>query len=187
MVQEARNLERFSLAEELNSALTGLESALAEAGRSAGAIRSLIPQIVALADLADQMETAMTNVRRQHDGVAAVDEQPVAPPPQLRPVAPSPLARGTADASPSRCLRIDVRSKSGALDLRAVDRSVNESPAVVDVALLEYDGSHASLKVWVGPLAAPPSVRETLLESLGRHLAEQGEVEVQVEFEVALG
>lgn len=202
MVQEARNLEPSGLADELDGALTRLESALSEAGGAVRAIRGIIPQIAALVGVVDQMEAAMTRVRQQLSASARADSQAPMASPSLRPVPPGPsdyeaspieptVAAVPAEAQPansvSHCLRIDVRSKDGSLDLRAVDRSVNESPAVVDVALLDYDGHHATLKVWVEAASTPAFVRGALLESLERHLAERGEAEVQIDFEEESG
>jgi hypothetical protein len=83
----------------------------------------------------------------------------------------------------SHCLRVDVWAKSGSLDLKAVDRSINETPAVADVALLDYDGRSATLKVWVDASDSAAEVRRVLLESFRRHLAEHGETEVHIGFE----
>jgi hypothetical protein len=83
----------------------------------------------------------------------------------------------------SHCLMLGVTSKSGSLDLKAVDGSVNENPAVVDVALLDYDGRQATLKLWINHQADPQSVREALLASLQRRLGEDDDAEVQIEFE----
>ena len=85
----------------------------------------------------------------------------------------------------SLCLRVEVWAKSGSLDLKAVDRSINETPAVADVALLDYDGRSATLKVWVDASDSPVEVRRGLLESFRRHLAEQEETEVHIGFEGA--
>jgi hypothetical protein len=83
----------------------------------------------------------------------------------------------------SHCLLLGVTSKNGSLDLKAVDGSVNENPAVVDVALLDYDGRQATLKLWINNQADPQSVREALLASLQRRLGEDDDAEVQIEFE----
>lgn len=85
----------------------------------------------------------------------------------------------------SNCLVLDVSTKAGSLDLRAVDGSVNENTAVVDVALLDYDGRHATLKVWIDASANPITVRDSLLESLQRRLADDKDAEVRIDFEAS--
>ena len=92
---------------------------------------------------------------------------------------------GEAGQPASHCLLLGVASKIGSLDLKAVDGSVNENPAVVDVALLDYDGRKASLKLWINGAADPAGVRDALLGSLRRRLGEEDEAEVQIEFESA--
>ncbi|MDZ4277526.1 MAG: hypothetical protein U1B78_00140 [Dehalococcoidia bacterium] len=83
----------------------------------------------------------------------------------------------------SSCLRLDVRSKIGSLDLKTVDGSVNENPAVVDVALLDYDGRQATLKLWVNEAADADGVREALLSSLRRRLGDDEDAEITIELE----
>jgi len=89
------------------------------------------------------------------------------------------------EGQPSHCLRLGVASKVGSLDLKAVDGSVNENPAVVDVALLDYDGRKATLKLWINGAADPVGVRDALLGSLRRRLGDEGNAEVEIEFEGA--
>jgi hypothetical protein len=93
---------------------------------------------------------------------------------------PAPAPKNT---TPSHCLRLDVRSKSGSLELKAVDDAVNENTSVVDVALLEYDGRNATLRVWIETSADPASVRETLLDSLERNLAGNQDADVTLDYE----
>lgn len=90
--------------------------------------------------------------------------------------APSP------SAETSRCLRLDVTSKSGNLDLKEVDTSVNENPSVIDVALLDYDGRQASLKLWINEAADPDGVRDALKSSLRNHLGKKN-IELSIELE----
>jgi hypothetical protein len=67
------------------------------------------------------------------------------------------------DAAGLVCFRLEFESRPGPLDLRTVDDAVSEHPAVQDVALLDYDGKHASLKVWIDSTATPATVQEMLL------------------------
>jgi hypothetical protein len=66
--------------------------------------------------------------------------------------------------SPLLCFRLEFESRPGPLDLRTVDDAVSEHPAVHDVALLDYDGKHASLKVWIDETSSPAGVQEMLIE-----------------------
>ena len=83
----------------------------------------------------------------------------------------------------SHRLRMGVSSKAGSLDLRAVDGAVNENPAVVDVALLDYDGRNATLKLWINGAADPQAVRESLITSLRGRLGDEQEADVRIEFD----
>lgn len=81
-------------------------------------------------------------------------------------------ASGSPDEAPAAhpdapalvCFRLEFESRPGPLDLRTVDDAVSEHPAVHDVALLDYDGKHASLKVWIDETSTPAGVQEMLLE-----------------------
>ena len=118
------------------------------------------------------------------------ESEPVAETTESEPVAetaaPEPAAE-IAEPEPaqavSHCLRLTVKSNSGSLDLKAVDGSVNENPAVVDVALLDYDGRKATLKLWVNESADPIGVRDALLGSLRRRLGDEQAAEVHIDFE----
>lgn len=60
--------------------------------------------------------------------------------------------------------RLEFESRSGPLDLRTVDDAVSEHPAVRDVALLDYDGRKATLKVWIEASASPADVQQSLTD-----------------------
>jgi hypothetical protein len=62
------------------------------------------------------------------------------------------------------CFRLEFESRPGPLDLRTVDDAVSEHPAVRDVALLDYDGRKATLKVWITADASPSDVQQALTE-----------------------
>jgi hypothetical protein len=104
--------------------------------------------------------------------------------PEPEQAVPASLAQGSGEQT-SHCLRLGVASKAGSLDLKAVDGSVNENPAVVDVALLDYDGRKATLKLWINGAADPVGVRDALLGSLRRRLGDESDADVQIEFEGA--
>ncbi|MGB6895836.1 MAG: hypothetical protein WBF37_07850, partial [Dehalococcoidia bacterium] len=85
-------------------------------------------------------------------------------------------AEAAGPAEPARrCFRLEVEADQGSLDLKAVDRSVSENAGVVDVALLDYDGRRASLKIWVEQEAEPEQVQSALLERLKANLGAEGE------------
>lgn len=168
----------------LEAALTALDTALTEAGRAVSAIRNHLPQVSALAEIMSTMESAMTLARKSLGGPAA-PTRPAATPP-LRPVpSPEPAEQERAPAAQagSRALRLRVGSKSGSLDLKAVDAAVNENPGVVDVALLDYDGRAATLKLWLSETEDPNALREALLESLRRRLGDEETAEISIELE----
>jgi len=86
------------------------------------------------------------------------------------------------------CFRLEVEADQGSLDLKTVDRSVSENAGVVDVALLDYDGRRASLKIWVEHEAEPAQVRSDLLERLRSNLdaeGQSGEVSISLSEEPA--
>ncbi|MBI5284094.1 MAG: hypothetical protein HY874_03285 [Chloroflexi bacterium] len=60
------------------------------------------------------------------------------------------------------CFRLEFESQPGPLDLRTVDDAVSEHPEVRDVALLDYDGRRATLKVWITGAASPSDVQDAL-------------------------
>lgn len=111
--------------------------------------------------------------------------EPVEIEPESQQTVPASVAQSATDELTSHCLRLGVASKSGSLDLKAVDGSVNENPAVVDVALLDYDGRKATLKLWINGAADPAGVRDALLGSLRRRLGDESDADVQIEFEGA--
>jgi hypothetical protein len=116
-----------------------------------------------------------------------ISEQ-VTPPPSPQQIGAEPVAIPSKPETIrpiSHRLRMSIVSKAGSLDLKAVDGAVNENPAVVDVALLDYDGRHATLKLWVSGGADPDGVQESLLASLRRRLGDEGDVEVRMDFEEA--
>jgi hypothetical protein len=207
MADAARSGDVSNVTAELEGALSTLETALAQASRSTMVIRSNMAQITTLADTVREMETAITLARQslsvplaglrvaEQPALRAVParEQPApAPEPQIAAQphaeaapasAPALVAEPGTGAQVSHCLRVAVTSKGGSLDLKAVDGSVNENPAVVDVALLDYDGRQATLKLWINQSADPAGVRDALLGSLRRRLGDEGDAEVSIDFE----
>ena len=93
----------------------------------------------------------------------------------------SPAEAAPPGSPASDSLQLSITATSGSLDLKAVDRSINESPAVVDVTLLDYDGRNATLKVWITETADPVGVREALLESLLRNFGDGQDTEISID------
>lgn len=74
----------------------------------------------------------------------------------------TPVPEATA-SEPLITFRLELESNPGPLDLRAVDEAVNQHPFVRDVALLDYDGRRATLKVWVSATTTAAEVQESLI------------------------
>ncbi len=66
------------------------------------------------------------------------------------------------EAGGTTCFRIEFESAASPLDLRTVDDAISAHPAVRDVALLDYDGRRAALKVWITPDTTPAEVQSDL-------------------------
>jgi hypothetical protein len=69
--------------------------------------------------------------------------------------------------------------------LKAVDGAVNDNQDVVDVALLDYDGREATLKLWINPEVDTEGVRQALLESLKNELGDDGSADAYIDYEEA--
>jgi hypothetical protein len=83
-----------------------------------------------------------------------------------------------AEAQGLVCFRLEFESRPGPLDLRTVDDAVSEHPAVRDVALLDYDGRKATLKVWIDGSASPSDVQSTLVERSSQLFAAGNDVTI---------
>lgn len=97
-------------------------------------------------------------------------------------VAEAPEGQTAAPVNPSSAtlvsFRLEFESKPGPLDLRAVDDAVSEHPSVRDVALLDYDGRKATLKVWIEDTATPAQVHEALAQKATSLFGTENEVTV---------
>ncbi|MCH7837932.1 MAG: transposase, partial [Chloroflexi bacterium] len=121
----------------------------------------------------------------QAEALEAESAQPEPEPIQLNPeTTPSAtLSEGALDSPASDSLQLSISATSGSLDLKAVDRSINEIPAVVDVTLLDYDGRNATLKIWTTETADPAGVKEALLESFRRNFGDGQDTEISIDLE----
>lgn len=210
MVEKAHTADVSSIKTELDQALSTLDIALLEAGRSVATVREQVAHVVKLAERSREMEAAMARAREQlamsfENGGASpplravpslgpseeIEAPVMEPDAQLDRDSREPDTGGVEEPKPektaaipapvpsaetSRCLRLAVSSKSGNLDLKEVDSSVNENPAVIDVALLDYDGRQATLKLWINEASDPDGVRDALLSSLRNHLGKKDTV-----------
>ena len=207
MVEDASTVDLSTVKDEMDEALSKLDLSLLEAGRSISIVRNKLGRLMKLAEHAGEMEAAIARAREQlnisFDATTAfplralpLEEPDDEPEPVLEPGAAaadvherddvkaprSHIAPHAKTAVTSRCLRLSVKKKSGNLDLKEVDGSVNENSSVIDVALLDYDGRKATLKLWVNEKSDPEGVRDALLSSLRNHLGEK-DTEVHIEFE----
>jgi hypothetical protein len=168
---------------EFTAALDSLTSALEDAAKAAQSLQSITPALAGLHKLVADLEGRMDRAREalgqeaiqvsRATGPVAL-AKPGAEPPAKPVVVPDEATQSRSnDVRPNPCFILDVKSVSGPLDLKAVDSSVNGNPDVVDVALLDYDGRRATLKVWFDGAADLPSARAALRENLQRHLGGQ--------------
>jgi len=199
MIEEINSADVTAMKNDLDRALSALDNALSEAGRSVAGVRNSVAQVVEIAEQSKELEAAIARAREQL--TLTIDRAPTT---QLRAIPPAePVAefaqemaleppeqeaeaKASTGAAPltsaTRCLRLAVTSKSGNLDLKEVDGSVNENSSVIDVALLDYDGRQATLKLWINDASDPEGVREALLSSLKTHLGEK-DTDVNIELD----
>lgn len=81
--------------------------------------------------------------------------------------------------------RLEFEARPGPLDLRAVDDAVSEHPAVRDVALLDYDGRKATLKVWIDAAASPSDVQGVLTSRASEIFTRGDDVSIVAQEDVA--
>ena len=95
----------------------------------------------------------------------------------LQPELP-PLQPGAAQNEPITSFRVAFESDAEPLDLRAVDEALAAQPAVRDVALLDYDGHRATLKVWISASARPEELQQALHDQAGGQLPAHGRISI---------
>lgn len=191
MADEAITSRGSGLARDVDAALTALDAALLDARRAVEVMRGSIAQIDELEQRLWAMEAAMNRALESLAAPLSVQRSPAVS--QLPPVAPEATQR-PADTAPggaetagatSHCLRLTVQSKGNSLDLKAVDNAVNANLDIVDVALLDYDGRQATLKLWVNPDANIDTVRAGVMESLRKELGDETAADAYIELEEA--
>lgn len=180
-----------SLGQELEEALAQMERGLGQAADAARRLQMIAPQIASLEGVLTAVQTALaTGVAAAPITAAPVTAAPIPATPVPDAAAPTemPPEAGTDtdtewstpenDASPpfadspgepaaegpagGRCYLLSVESVGGSLDLRTVDQPIAEDPNVLDVALLDYDGRRATLKVWLSEDGDPAVIRDEL-------------------------
>ena len=172
-VSAARIRELLPRVSTLNAVFDELKAVIDSGRRSAG----IVPQPAS----AEPARTRPTLVvpsaapTRQPQPWAAPAPQPLTPPESW------PQAEAAGDAGPDApadqpfrpqapgdgaeqlvAFRLEFEARPGPLDLRAVDDAVSEHPAVRDVALLDYDGRKATLKVLIDAATSPADVQGAL-------------------------
>jgi hypothetical protein len=172
---------------EITAALDDLQGGLERAARAAGAIRELLPRVGALGSLFDELEAVVRSGRAQIGAIAPGQITPQARPTLMIPNAPGQPAAPSWDPTADERMepaqqgdeapafqptpdlvsfRIEFESAKAPLELRAVDDAIGEHPAVRDVALLDYDGRRATLKIWIDAATTPSDIEESLRERL---------------------
>ena len=74
--------------------------------------------------------------------------------------------------------RLEFESRPGPLDLRAVDDAISEHPSVRDIALLDYDGHRATLKVWIEATASPSGIQDAIRTKVQSIFSSENDVTV---------
>jgi hypothetical protein len=189
----APNQSQTALAQDLGDAIDELQVALTRASDAATRIKGLIPRVSAVNALLDEIESVIHAGRQEIGSRATLPEsftRPTLlaseqPAPGEQPAATSTSSGSSGEPQPQAngngeliCFRLEFQSSGGPLDLRAVDDAVGEHPAVRDVALLDYDGRNATLKVWIVATVSPADVQRSLSERAAEIFAPNGEVTI---------
>jgi hypothetical protein len=190
------------LEHELNDALDDLRLSLQHASDATASIQRLIPRVTQIGSLFDEL-AAVISTGREQLGITTPAGAMVTRPTLLVPATPRESAPtlaadkdpwtelsntwnseepvGPAPAPSSAALvsfRLEFESRPGPLDLRTVDDAVSEHPSVRDVALIDYDGRKATLKVWIEESAKPADVHASLVEKASSLFGPDNEVTV---------
>ncbi len=180
-----------SLGQELEEALAQLEQGLDQAADGVRRLREIAPQVGSLEGILSAVQTALANGIGATAPPAAMPEPAYQaeqthepePEPEVTTAGDETWSAPEADAGPpaegssdepapeapeqgARCYLLSVESVGGSLDLRTVDQPIAEDPNVLDVALLDYDGRRATLKVWLSEDGDPSVIRDELEERL---------------------
>ena len=190
---------------EAAQATTQAAEATTLAAQAASRVQTLIPRVGSISNLFAELDNVIRSGREQIGGTAPAPTplytRPtlVVPPPSASPATPQPFPTYSATSAPTaeddapatvspafspastaglKSFRLEFESTPGPLDLRTVDDAVSEHPAVRDVALLDYDGRKATLKVWIEPTATPSEIQQSLLDTSSAIFANGNDVTI---------
>jgi hypothetical protein len=174
---------KSALAQDLSEAIDELHGALTRAADAATRLKALVPRVGAVSGMLGEIEALLRGARLEDgertapesitrptllvsDASPAIAATPIESAQLLRQDEPAPQQSEPQpiDTSELVCFRLEFQNSEGPLDLRAVDDAVGEHPAVRDVALIDYDGRNATLKVWIIASASPADVERALNE-----------------------
>jgi hypothetical protein len=186
-----------ALEQQLARAIDDLQSALRQAHEAVADLQTLVPRVAQVGALFDELAAVISSGRAQLGAASGatpsrptlVSTQAPTPAPELKqgedPWTQLAETFGETPAQPTSAtsgltsFRLEFESKPGPLDLRSVDDAVSEHHAVKDVALVDYDGKKATLKVWIDDSATPQDVRNALLEKAATIFGNENEVSVE--------
>jgi hypothetical protein len=156
--------ERQALALELERALERLESALDASAGVVAELRKIVPGLGAESVVAAQpSERHPSPIGAPAWEITAAGELSASIERDRTPrQAPLPIAAIPPRGEALTTFQLAFESTGDPLDLRAVDEAVSAHPAVRDVALMDYDGQRATLKVWIAASARPADVQDAL-------------------------
>jgi len=180
-----------TLVPDFEGTLSKLDNALSDAANAVSAIRGFIPQFAALAQVVSTIESAVSQARENLDvrpaGVAAtLRSVPAAAPAPVAQAASAPVDEEKKPvATGTQCLRLNITKPSGSLDLKTVDNALNEHTEIIDLALLDYDGRQATLKVWISGQVDEKKLRESLTADLLQRVGDDSEVKIDFDQESA--
>jgi hypothetical protein len=191
----------LSIEQDLNNSLEELRVALQRASDVTAALQRIVPRVSQIGSLFDELASVINSGRKQ---LGITGEPGAYTRPTLVTRTPSPIVPDLspgddpwsslaqtmgAETKPTHatltCFRLEFESKPGPLDLRSVDDAVGEHPSVRDVALLDYDGRKATLKVWIEQGADPAAIRDSLTEKAATLFGTDNEVTVTAHEEAA--
>ena len=183
----------MTIEDELEDTLDTLERALLEAREELASLRRISPRVGALERTLEDVETVIEQAESDAGALAT----PQAMPPVAVPAARSEPEAAGFDMGPRlgdrrrrqagairgrdddlTCVRLEIESVAGTLDMHAVDEAISGDDAVRDIALMSYDGRRATLKVWTVDDARAGEAADALIASVEQRLGPQARVHI---------